>query len=157
MNILALDLGLKTGWAVCLDGQVESGMENFKPHRDESRGTMYLKFRTWLAGVLNGAEKAGQRIEWIFYEKAFKFLSGQAYDVHVGMKTRIQEICDLRGIEYKGVNPTTLKIFATGKGNCPKAAMIEKAKKIYPAVAIVDDNHADALLLLKYARERFDK
>ena len=48
-SVLALDLGQKTGWAVCnTDGAITSGAVEFKPGRFEGGGMIYLRFRAWL-------------------------------------------------------------------------------------------------------------
>ena len=44
--ILALDLGLKTGWAVRnRDGAIASGVQEFRPGRFEGGGMIWLRFR----------------------------------------------------------------------------------------------------------------
>ena len=67
----------------------------------------------------------------------------------------IERWATTREIEYKGYSPTEIKRFATGKGNANKEAMKEAARLRFPAVAILDDNHADALFLLGLAERDF--
>ena len=48
VNILALDLATKTGWATCVGSVVESGVQAFSVKRGESRGMRYYRFMRWL-------------------------------------------------------------------------------------------------------------
>ena len=47
MNILALDLGTTTGWAL-RSRKIVSGTAHFKPRRFEGGGMRYLRFERWL-------------------------------------------------------------------------------------------------------------
>ena len=52
MNILALDLGTKTGWAFDKDGEIISGTKNFATGKTASKGLKFANFRRWLAEFL---------------------------------------------------------------------------------------------------------
>ena len=60
---------------------------------------------------------------------------------------------DQHRVDVLHIYPSTLKKFATGKGNANKAMMIAAAIKKYPDQDVQDDNHADALHLLAWGRE----
>ncbi|MEE9316105.1 MAG: hypothetical protein V3U97_03245, partial [bacterium] len=62
--------------------------------------------------------------------------------------------CSLNAIEYSDCPSTTLKKFATGKGNAGKPEMIAACKSSY-GITPCDDNEADALHLLAWARLEF--
>lgn len=157
MIILALDIATKTGWAVGSITPdktiewVESGVENFRQTQNESKGTVFLRFRRWL---FDRAQ------EWepglIHYEQPH--MRGKAATtLLMGFITRLIEICDLWDppIPYSTVQTNVLKKAATGKGNAGKPAMIEAAKAAFPDIEIIDDNHADALHLLRHAIDNY--
>ncbi len=51
-TILCLDLGFKTGWAICgTDGHIVSGVMNFQPRRFEGGGMRYLRFKGGLSEI----------------------------------------------------------------------------------------------------------
>ena len=70
------------------------------------------------------------------------------------MATRLQEACAERGIEYAAVHSATLKKASCGSGKADKDAMKAEASRRFPGRAILDDNEADALLLLEYGRRQ---
>ena len=63
----------------------------------------------------------------------------------------MQESCARHSIEHAGVHSATLKKWTTGKGNADKTAMIEADARRF-GVPVTDDNEADALALLEYAK-----
>lgn len=149
MRILALDMATKTGWAMKVSYGLESGVQDFTPKRGESSGMRYLMFRRWLYGMSEGG------IDLIVYEQNFR-RGGHASEVAAGFSTRVQELCAENRIEHAQVNVLTLKKWATGSGRAEKPAMIAAACKFkwptqQPATWRLDDNEADAILLLQYA------
>jgi Holliday junction resolvasome RuvABC endonuclease subunit len=82
--------------------------------------------------------------ELIVYEQAHH-RGGAATEVCVGMSTRVMEVAAQNDIEYSSCHTATLKKWATGKGNADKKAMIKRAYEFVDEV--IDDNHADAILL----------
>lgn len=145
MKILALDCATRTGWAVLMDGAVESGVQVFDVRRGESRGMRFLRFRAWLNQMLDQVKP-----EVLIFEQAHH-RGGAATEVGVGLATRVMELACEREIEYQTVHTGTLKKFATGKGNAGKPAMIAAAKERFPTQVVEDDNQADALLILAWA------
>lgn len=146
MRIIALDVATKTGWAT----PSESGVQDFTPGRGDSSGIRFLKFRRWLRGLL---ELVGPDV--VVYEQAH-YRGGAATEVCVGLVTRVQEECARVGIEYKGYHTATLKKHATGAGKASKGDMMAAAAAKWPNVALIDDNHADALWLLDLAQKDLD-
>ena len=146
MNILAIDTGTKTGWAIDCNGMEESGVQDFSLKRGESAGMRFFNFRVWLERMLNKFP-----VKLVVYEQSHH-RGGAATMVSVGMTTRIQEICEIRDVKYTPVHSATLKKFATGKGNAPKERMLELAIETWGA-QIIDDNEADARWLLYYAQK----
>ncbi len=155
MLILGIDSGTKTGW--CLFDSlrkkvIESGVEDFSKQRGEGNGMLFLKFRTWIGQILDiGGGK--ERIGMVIYEQAHH-RGGYATELCVNLTGRIQEESEKTGVPYATVHTSTLKKWATGKGNAGKAEMIEAAKRLLGRKPI-DDNEADAVNLAAYGSSRF--
>jgi crossover junction endodeoxyribonuclease RuvC len=146
MKILALDLGTHAGWALLESGHVESGVQISDVKRGESPGMRYLRFNRWLEEMAGGDPRPGV----IVFEQAHH-RGGAATEVAAGFSTRVLEFCARHGIEHASVHTATLKKFATGKGNADKEAMVQAARQRFKP-ALADDNEADALWILEYAR-----
>lgn len=152
MKILALDLGISTGWAVSAGDStlLESGVQRFDLSRGESPGCRFLRFRSWLAGILDMTAPA-----LVAYERAHH-RGGHATELAIGLQTRVQELAAAREIPYAAVHTGTLKKHATGSGAASKEMMILAARKRWPdAQAIESDDQADALLVLSWALEEY--
>jgi hypothetical protein len=145
-NVLALDLGTTTGWALrSQDGGITSGTISFKPTRFEGGGMRFLRFRGWLAEVANLSGGLAR----IVFEEVRAHAGTDAAHLYGGWLAILSAWSEQRGIPYQGVPVGTIKAFATGKGNANKAAMIAaiEARGFRPA----DDNEADAIALLLWA------
>jgi Holliday junction resolvasome RuvABC endonuclease subunit len=151
MRILALDFGCKTGWASLTSGFVESGVQEFNLERGESPGMRFLRFNVWLDRMIQIVQP-----KIVVYERAHH-RGGWATELLIGMITRLQEKCAAERVEYSPVHSSTLKKFATGSGRSDKTQMIKACIKRFPGNPPIDDNEADALLLLAYAREKLDE
>jgi len=147
MNVLALDLGLTAGFGSRLDGLFDSGTVSLEVGRDESKGLRTMRLGNFLARV---NALCGSGLDLIVFEQAHH-RGGAATAVAERFVGKLLEFCALEGIEHKPVHTATLKKWATGKGNAGKPEMVAEAKRRHPDVEIVDDNQADALLLLDYA------
>jgi len=141
VRLLALDLGIRMGWALWDGARLESGVQLFDLKRGESPGMRYLRFRRWL-------EEVGAGVQLIVYEAAHH-RGGAATEIAAGFTTRVQEFCAARGLEHASVHTATLKKWTTGKGNADKAAMLEAVVRRWTACQ--DDNEADAIALAYYA------
>lgn len=147
MNILALDLGTTTGYALgTRDGSVKGGSESFSPKRCGGYGQRWLAFRQWLADT----GKSVGEIHAVYYEDVKRHEGVLAAHAYGGFLAHLEAWCAINRIPLKPVGVGEVKKHWTGKGNANKEAMIEtaKAKGFRP----VDDNHADALAILSYAR-----
>jgi len=155
VNVLALDLGTKTGWALSEGGRIESGVQDFSPKRGESPGMRYLMFRRWLVEVLMKRTPLETTLDLIVYELPH-LRGGAAATVLAGLQTRVEEFCAEHGIEYASVHTATLKKFATGSGRGDKNAMLVAAfdrgwTAHMQRNGEPDDNEVDAICLLHYA------
>lgn len=147
-TILALDLGTTTGWALMArDGSITSGTESFKPHRFEGGGMRFLRFKRWLTEI----KQTSDGIDAVYFEEVRRHLGVDAAHAYGGFMAQLTAWCEHHQIPYQGVPVGTIKKHATGKGNASKDEMIAaaKARGHLPA----DDNEADALALLDYARK----
>ena len=147
-TILALDLGTTTGWAIRdFDGLITSGTVSFKPSRYDGGGMRYLRFTNWLTEI----DRLSGPIEAIYFEEVRRHAGTDAAHVYGGLLAVLTSWGELRGVPYQGVPVGTIKKHASGKGNAPKQAMIDAARKrgFNPA----DDNEADAIAILLWAIE----
>lgn len=96
---------------------------------------------------------------WLFVYEQAHHRGGAATEILVGMTTRIQEFAAEIGAEHVAVHSGTLKKWATGSGRAGKPEMIVAANRWrgYKAelAPITDDNEADAVCLLAWAREGY--
>jgi len=134
MCIIAIDPGIKTGWARN-DGI--NGVDDFSTRSRESKGLRYLRFQKWLSEVCQGCDV-------VVYEKPIH-RHYAAMRSHSNFEGVLIAFCEDQGIQYKDYSPGEIKKHATGKGNANKAKMIETARERFGN--IIDDNHADALWL----------
>ncbi|HNB58717.1 MAG TPA: hypothetical protein PK308_00290 [Phycisphaerales bacterium] len=153
MNLLALDLSLTgTGWATngthgafsgVFGAEDLTGLERIASLRDD---------------CLRLAWKHGPDLVVIEGLVATRFgnasldLAGLGWAVRLGLHAA--------GIPYVDVAPTSLKKFATGKGNATKIEVLKEAWKRLGYEG-TDDNEADALWLLHaglhhYGAQRLD-
>ncbi len=147
MNILALDLATRTGWALEENGRRESGVQVFDVKRGESPGMRFVRFNRWLDEMA----KIITRPCVVVFEQAHH-RGGAATECAAGFSTRVLEFCATHGFEHSSVHTQTLKKFATGSGRGDKSAMIAAAR-VKLGFAGDDDNEADALWLLEFAKK----
>ena len=142
VNILALDPGTKTGWAHSCG---QSGVFDLSVRRDESSGMRLVRLR----GKLNEI-KRDVGVSLLVYEAArFAGKNGRGALVIQSMfQGVIVEWCVDNNVDYRGYSSTEIKKYATGNGNASKELMIAVAEKVWPQKKGMDDNEADALLLL---------
>lgn len=163
MKLFLLDIATSTGWVLAEVNDkreivwMESGVEVFKTLKNESNGVCFFRFRSWFRDRVDEFHP-----DLVVYEQPH--LRGKAATtVLMGYVTRLIEVCDLwedepgkpKKIPYATVATSTLKKWATGKGNAGKPEMIEAAAKAFPDITIQNDDHADALNLLRYAIANF--
>lgn len=147
MKILAIDPSSKCGWAI--DG-LDSGVWDLTPQRHESCGMRFVRLRKYLKEcheVFN--------FEMIAYEEVSRHIGTYSAHIYGGIIAIIQEFCEKKEIDYIGIPVSTIKKHATRKGNANKENMMKAARRLYPDAEIIDDNHADALLLLSYAKKHY--
>lgn len=148
MNILALDLGTVTGFALSpTHGAMASGTWNFKGGRYEGGGMRYLRFRKQIDEV-----HALTPLESVYFEEVRRHRGTDAAHVYGGFLATLTAWCDERTIPYLGVPVQTIKKYITGKGNADKDAVKAAVEKLGYRPA--DDNEADAIALLLEVQAR---
>lgn len=145
MSILALDFGMKTGWAISGQSGIVSGTEHHKRDRFEGGGMIWLRFRRWLWDI----DKVAGGIKLLVFEEVRRHAGTTAAHVYGGFLSQATSYAEQWGIPYLGVPVGTIKKHATGKGNASKEEMI--AAMVAKGHSPKDDNEADALALLYLA------
>ncbi|WP_208434491.1 crossover junction endodeoxyribonuclease RuvC [Bartonella taylorii] len=147
-TILCLDLGTKTGWAICgADGHITSDTEDFQSRRFEGGGMRYLRFKQWLTELKRSVDE----IDAVYFEEVRRHVGTDAAHVYGGLLGHLTAWCEQHQIPYEGIPVGTIKKATTGKGNASKEEMIKAvcAKGHTPK----DDNEADALAILYLMKE----
>jgi Holliday junction resolvasome RuvABC endonuclease subunit len=145
MNILALDISTKTGYA----GRDErkntpvTGTHVIKSRKHDFQGTRFLRFRAWLSEICDQVLP-----DLIYYEEPHH-RGKSATLLAVGFKAELLAKTAELKIEAVGVHSRTLKKWATGRGDAEKIDMLIAARQ--KGWLPSDDNEADACLLLNYA------
>ena len=145
-NILALDLGTTTGWALRpRDGNTAHGFVSFKTQRFEGGGMRYLRFKRWLTDLKN----ISGDIHAVYFEEVRRHVGVDAAHVYGGLMATLTAWCEHHNIPYQGVPVGTIKKHATGKGNANKDEVMAAMRALgHP---VIDDNEADALAILHWA------
>lgn len=146
MNILAIDPGTHCGYAISV---FESGVWDLSVGRHEGGGMRFVKLRNYLKKISEG-------VELVVYEEVRGHKGVDAAQVYGGIVAILQEHCEEADIPYQGVPVGTIKKFATGKGNSNKEVMLAAARARWPEANILDDNRADALFLLAWAKQEYE-
>lgn len=146
-STLALDLGLKTGWAYNFNKEIVSGTWDLSEKRFSGGGMRFVRFRQNL-NTLHGARPVAQ----VYFEEVRRHLGVDAAHAYGGYLATLQAWCEehLPPIPYQGVPVQTIKRFITGKGNAKKDDVIHAVEDrgYHPK----DDNEADAIALNLYAQ-----
>lgn len=150
MNILAIDLGTKSGYAHTLG---QSGIWNLKPLSCQSAGQLYVNLLLKLDDLVTITPT-----DVVVYEEVKAHRAVDAAHVFGGLEATLQAFCINNNIQYRGVAVSTIQKHATGRGMAPKGQkkklMKDAAILKFKGTNVIDDNHADALWLLDYATKK---
>lgn len=145
-DILALDPATKTGFA---HSTGPSGVWDLSCRRMiKGVGARLLRLQTFLDASL---EDHG--LDLVVYEQATWGLRGSAIRLAGSIEGTILLFCERENIPCEAVSPKVIKKHATGNGNAKKTIVLRAARERWPLQTIIDDNHADALWLLDFAKE----
>ena len=146
VNILALDLGNKTGYALRRrDGAMRYGTMDFTPRKSWTPGQRWTRFRGWLGDTVSTFQ-----IDAIVFERVvFGHSSAASSDVYGGFKALVELAADIHGLTLSSVAVPTVKKHFTGSGRADKDTMMAQAR----ARGFSPDSHnaADALAILHWA------
>jgi hypothetical protein len=143
MKILSLDLATQTGWASYDNGNVDLGTADFKLKRGESPGMRFLRCRSWLREM---KQLLGD-IDLIVYEQPHQ-RGGHPTQVAMGLVAEVLSFAARANIETTTYHATSLKKWATGKGNAKKEQMVKEAES--RGYIVANDDEADAVLMLEH-------
>jgi Holliday junction resolvasome RuvABC endonuclease subunit len=144
MNLLALDFGSTTGYAILHDGDICSGTRCFKQKRLVGSGLRFLQFRNWLLEII-----PKNKNEKVYYEDVKRHLGTDAAHVYGGYLFHLAAVCEEFQIPYIGLPVGSIKKAATGSGRATKEEMVNAARAagFHPC----DHNESDALAILLLA------
>ncbi|CAB3846456.1 hypothetical protein LMG3482_01895 [Achromobacter deleyi] len=145
VNILALDLGTKLGWAVrARDGAVWHGTEVFTPRKSWTPGQRWLRARSFVTDLV-----VRHQVHAIAYEDVKRHAGTDAAHAYGAFLCLVQMVADSHRAALMPVGVGTIKKHWTGKGNADKAAMEAQARA--RGFRPETDNDADALAILHWA------
>lgn len=145
VNILALDLGTSTGWALATRDGHKSGSLRLDPKKLGGNGRRWIAFREWLTAT---ARQAGG-VQAVYFEDVRRHIGTTAAHVYGGYLAMLEAWCATNNVPLHGVGVGTIKKAWTGNGRAEKADMIAEAKR--RGVRVSDDNEADAVAILAWA------
>ena len=144
MNIIAFDLGANFAWARNNPGN--AGHTLLLGPRAHRQGQLL----EYLADLL----AHGPLLDIVVYETPF-CRGRDATRSSWGSAGVIEGAASLAGLPVVDVAVSTIKKFATGSGNAPKASMIDSAQKL--GYRGLNEHEADAWCLLRYAEANLEK
>jgi Holliday junction resolvasome RuvABC endonuclease subunit len=153
MRVLGLDCATRLGWAYWDGKRRESGVQLFDLKPGDSPGMRWVRFNTWMSEWF--LSNRLQPNDLIVYEQTLgRFATSQSQvQIAAGFVTRVQEWASVQRCEHSAIHVGTLKKFVTGRGNANKELMTATVEQRWtPGRACIDDNEADAIALLEYAR-----
>lgn len=150
-NVLFLDLGTQTGWALLSkDQMVTSGTVSFKQDRFQGGGMRFLRFKTWLEDL----KKNTKTLDAVYFEEVRRHKGTDAAHIYGGFLATLTTWCELYGIPYEGVPVSFIKKCVSGQGNASKKDVIFAIRNL--GFLPKDDNEADAQSLLFYFCQKND-
>lgn len=145
MNILALDIAIKTGWAFWNDAEkrVRYGLWHLRSNGAEE--VLNLQDR-----ILTAHEH--WHVDLIACEDAAMGSKNFRIGVWHGELRGVTRLMAVNiGAKFQTIAPSSLKKFATGNGHAKKPQMMAACKTLL-GIETDDDNIADALWVLSWAR-----
>jgi Holliday junction resolvasome RuvABC endonuclease subunit len=156
MNMLALDLGTRMGWALLQTTEMLSGSVSFATNKRAGFGVRFLNFRNWLVEMLGGTTTASKhKIDMVVFEDVRNHAGVYAAHVYGGFVAILTSVCEALKIPYRGFGVKTIKKFITGSGNASKQDVINAVQT--RGWKPIDDNEADAIALALLAENTLMK
>ena len=146
-NILALDVATKTGFAWSDGERIEHGLWDLSASGSEHDGRRLMRFEDRLYEAIERWP-----IELIAFEE---LMMGSKGMIAAMQRSQLRGVLMLvaakNEIAVRPCHISSVKVFATDKGNASKPEMIHAAR-VKLGVDVTNDNIADALWVLKYAQ-----
>jgi Holliday junction resolvasome RuvABC endonuclease subunit len=143
-RIIALDLSL-TATGFCEGERIEVWKTKLRGHE---------RFQ-FVLGSVNFAVGDGLQPTVVLEGFSFGSKGSSLYEI-AGLGYLVRHHLWLSGIPFGIVAPSTLKKYATGKGNAGKPDMLDAAIRRFGYQGTTDDNAVDAFLLWHLANEHFN-
>ena len=147
MRILGIDPGSLTGY--CLNTPFIFGHWDFKPHRYESGGMRYIRFRNKLDEI-----HTATKLDLVAFEEIIFHQTSLSAQVYGGLVSHLMVWAEENKVEYVGVNPGTWKRYVCGKGNAGKPKVAKAIQEQYDLNPQTFDE-SDAIGILKWAENEF--
>lgn len=152
MNVLALDLGLVTGWAMLRGETLSCG--KWDNNDKKVHAQKFANFRDRLKAI-------PKNIDTIVFEQVRRHAGTAAAHMYGGLVAVMLLHCIGSNISAHPIEVKVLKKAATGNGNAPKERMRDAAndflfKHGFDNEPDLDFNTADALCALEYWIENAD-
>lgn len=147
-KILALDLATSTGWACGLPDEMPAFGTYVFTSTGDRFGRHQKNARIWISAKLEIEQP-----HYVIYEQPSLFGKTTPSTMRklASFANTLEEECDERRIRCEQANPSTVKLFWTGKGHADKPTMIAWAKRF--GFRVRNDDEADALAHWFYAIE----
>lgn len=150
IRALALDHANRCGWAATGE-RLHFGAEVFAG----AHGARFVAFTDWLAALADEHRPTVIVAEAPSFNPSGRDVAKLAW----AWTTRAEELASRRGIEFRQVAATTVKLWATGSGAADKEAMraaaIRRAGLTGIEAALLTYDEADAICLALYAAAGF--
>ncbi len=160
MNLLALDLGTKTGYALELDGKLQAGtwtlatpaaISNNRRLRLDRRCDPRVQVLWDALTRVN----FNNRLDWIFFEDVQFATTTMQCQLWSSFRTVLWLFAYANSIKIECCPVGTLKKFATGHGGAMKEDMersLYGTKISWDLIKKLDDNGVDAVHLLRWGK-----
>jgi len=142
MQVLALDIASKTGWATSVNGAIRFGMYEVKC-AGEGEGLGFYGFEIWLATMIRE-----NRPDLIAVEAAVPTMgvtNFQTQKVLLGLQAIAKLVGIKSGIELREVYASTARKTVTGNGAIKKPEVIKFLRA--QGYRVAEDNAADSLVI----------
>ncbi|MGL5690378.1 MAG: crossover junction endodeoxyribonuclease RuvC [Bacteroidales bacterium] len=146
-QLLSLDIATKTGYY----STHESGTWDFTESLRRNNNKQHKAFRTTLIEFINKHNIRQIVAEDVAVGKTFVAMRKLSE-----FRGILLEVCDEMCLpEPIFISPTSIKMFATGKGNADKSEVIDAVSKKWGVSKGADDNECDACALFYLIKRRY--
>lgn len=125
-SLLALTIGLQTGWAVHeRNGEIKLGVNAFRTNPYEGEGMKFLRFRYWLDDM---SKKSGG-FDAVIYADVQIHANTQSAVVYGGFLGLLSASCDWRQIPYIGASMSDVRKHVSGSDLADQQSLIDAMRR----------------------------